>query len=134
MSVPPLKANAPLVVDADTVLPHPVSSQFLQSGSRQSPKRAHIRRRIKQVQLPERLALNGPKPRHGVSQEEPFGFSAAEGPDHSPKVYCCALNVNEYIGGRRWDASILPVRCRKMRGGAAASQERDGRAACSREL
>jgi len=46
VAIPPLKTNAPLVIDANTVLAVPVSFQVLQSVSRQRRERPQIRSRV----------------------------------------------------------------------------------------
>src|SRR5712692_3151328 len=45
--VAPLETQAPLVVDTDAILPHPVPLQFLQACSGERSERAHFRRRVK---------------------------------------------------------------------------------------
>jgi len=97
VSVPPLKADAPLVVDADAVLAFAISLQPLQPISWKRRKGSDIRCRIEHVQLAKSRALDGPEPPHRVSAEEALGFGAAEGPDHRRRVYWYALNVNRYV-------------------------------------
>ena len=62
MAIRPLKADAPVVVDADTSLSHAIPLPFLQSGSGQGPPCSHVRRRVENVQFAERLPLDGLEP------------------------------------------------------------------------
>jgi hypothetical protein len=68
--VAPLKANPPLVVDADTVLALAIAFQAFQPVSQQQRKRSDIRRGVEHVQFPQGLALNGLKPAYSFSAEE----------------------------------------------------------------
>jgi len=95
-AVPPRKAKAPLVIDADTVLALAIALQALQAVSRQQRERSHVRSRVQHVQFPQALTLNGLKPAYGFPAEEALRISAAESPDHVQKVYCCSVNVKQY--------------------------------------
>src|SRR5216684_9228357 len=85
VAVAPYKAKAPLVIDADAVLALAIALQSLQSVPRQQRERAHIRRRVKHVEFPQALTLNGLEPAHRFPAEKALRISAAESPDHPPE-------------------------------------------------
>jgi hypothetical protein len=59
MPLAPHKADPPLLIDADRVLPLPVSSESLQLISRRRSQDAKLRGRMQLEQLPQRHALEG---------------------------------------------------------------------------
>src|SRR6267154_3112141 len=131
--VAPLKTDAPLVVDANTVLSNPITLQFLQPASRQRPESEHVRRRVEKVQLPECLPLNGLEAANRFPTKEPLGLRTAEGADHFLNLYCSTLNVNKYRRGRQGakdggnKASEKDARLRGLRLALQLLQERRAR-------
>jgi len=96
VAVAPGKAQAPLVIDADTVLALTIALQALQPVSRQQREGSHVRSRVQHVQFPQRLTLNDLEPAHGFPAEKALRISAAESPDHLQNVYCYSVNVKQY--------------------------------------
>jgi len=95
----PYKANAPLIVDADAVLPLSIPFQALAAASRQCRKRSDIHSGIEDVQFAKRRALDCFKPARTFPAKKALGIRAAEGPDHCPKVYCFPFHVNQQERG-----------------------------------
>ena len=96
VAVAPHEANAPLVIDAHTVLALTIAFEPLQSVSRQQCEGSHIRSRVEHVQLSQGLTLDGFESAHDSAAEEALGIRAAERPDHFLTVYCHPVNVKQY--------------------------------------
>jgi hypothetical protein len=96
VAIAPRKTNAPLLVDADAVLPPSIASQRLKSISWQARERSNIGSGVQHVQFPKGLAFDGPEPADGFPAEETLGVGAAERPNHTLKVYCYSLYVKQY--------------------------------------
>src|SRR5258708_15327671 len=94
VAVSPLKANTPLIVDADAVLPPPVPLQALQPVPRQIRERLQVGRGIQDVQFSQGGSLDRLEPAHRFPAEETLGVRAAERPDHTLMLYCFPLHVN----------------------------------------
>jgi len=82
----PFKANSPLITDADTVLSFALPFQGLQPVSRQRGQCSEIRRRIKNVQLSQRLPLNCLESAYRLTVEQTASLGAAKGPDHDQNL------------------------------------------------
>jgi hypothetical protein len=91
----PYKANAKLIVDADTVLASPASSQWLQHISRWLPEIVKTCSRIHPVRFSPGYTLNAaPSPvRAHLNQFR--GVAVFETPDHEKMIGCCAFNVKQ---------------------------------------
>jgi hypothetical protein len=87
VTLPPLKANAPLTVHTDAVGALAISLQELQPVPWERGYRSQVRRRIKHIELAKNCALDGLKPAHRLPAEQPLRIAAAEGSDHIWKVY-----------------------------------------------
>jgi hypothetical protein len=79
----PSEANPPLIVDADAVLPTPITRQLLESVSRWASQVIQNLRRIQDQQLAKRhaLQLQGPPP-HTLTFEDLLGIAVPEALDH----------------------------------------------------
>jgi hypothetical protein len=93
VTVLPAKADSPLVIAADAVLPLPVSLESLQLVPRQTRERPEILSRVQHAQLAKSLPLDGLKPTHRLAAEQALGLGCAARPDHSPSEYRLAFNV-----------------------------------------
>lgn len=98
VAVSPLKANTPLIIDADAVLPLPVPLQALQPVPRQIRERLQIGRGIHDVQFSQGGSLDRLEPAHRFPAEEAPGVRAAERLDHTLMLYCFSFHVNQYTG------------------------------------
>ena len=83
IAVLPPKANTPLLIDANTVLPDPITFEFLQTIA---GRRAEILERLSSIhndQLPEHgpLQITGIAP-NGFAKKEPLRVSVTEALDH----------------------------------------------------
>ena len=96
----PYEANAPLIVDAEAVLPLPVPFQALQAVSRQRRQRSDIRCGVEDVQFAKRRALDRLESTNRLPLKEALGIRAAEGPDHNPRIYWFPLHVKQYTKRR----------------------------------
>ena len=94
VAVSTFKANTPLNVDANAVLPLPVPLQALQPVSRQIPERLQVGRGIQDVQFSQGGSLDRLEPAHRFPAEEALGVRAAERLDHTLMLYCFPLHVN----------------------------------------
>ena len=83
----PNKANAPLIVDADAVLPPPIPFQAFEAVSRQRRKRSDIYNGIENIQFAKRRALDCLEPAHSFPVKEALGIRAAERLDHISMLY-----------------------------------------------
>jgi len=93
--VPPSKAETPLVIDPNAVLPLAIAAQGFQSIPR---RRRQVAELCGAVQLPKLASsdlLDCPKPSARLPLVKPFSVRAAERPDHGPILYCAAFNVKQ---------------------------------------
>jgi hypothetical protein len=86
VSVPPHKADAPLIVDPNAVLALAVSMQGFQPVASWNGQVAELRREMYLVQFPARDALNSPELPYRLPVKELLGIRVAEGPDHKTIV------------------------------------------------
>jgi len=70
VTLPPLKANAPLIVHADAVLAPAISLQRLQPVPRERRKRSELGRGVKHVELAKGCALDSLKPADRLPAEQ----------------------------------------------------------------
>jgi hypothetical protein len=101
MSVSPLKANPPLIVNADPILLFAVPFQRLQPIPRDRCERSKIGSCIEHIQLAKGGTFDSLEPAHRLPADQPLGFSAPEGPNHTRGLYCSACNVKQYTETRR---------------------------------
>jgi hypothetical protein len=94
--IAPKKANAPLIVDSDAVLPLPIPFQAFQAVSRQCRERSDIRCGIEDIQFAKSRTLDRLESANVFPVKKTLGIRAAEGPDHNLKVYCFSCHVKQY--------------------------------------
>jgi hypothetical protein len=83
VSVTPDKADAPLVVDADAVLPGAVAFQSFKPISGRNARILKIHGIVQKFQLPHASALNNLRQPNGFNPvEKVFGSGVFETPDH----------------------------------------------------
>jgi hypothetical protein len=82
VSVFPTKADPPLIVDPDTVLPFAVSLQGFQPVPRRNAKVLKVPGQVKIQEPPPCNAFDRTKPRYVQIIEQRPCFGVAEGPDH----------------------------------------------------
>jgi len=78
VSVFPVKADSPLTVDPDAVLPPAISLQSLEPVTRWDPEVFQAPCPMKVQKLTPRNPLDRTKPRHILIIEQHFGFGIAE--------------------------------------------------------
>jgi hypothetical protein len=78
----PTKADAPLIVDSDAVLPHTVAGERLQSIPRNGPQIENHGGSLDLIKLSFRRLGDVMKPPAELAFEDLLGFLVAEGPDH----------------------------------------------------
>jgi hypothetical protein len=94
VSVLPLEADAPLLINADTALALSIAFQRFQLIRRRSHEIAQINGAIKIVQLLTRpLLYLAIKPPHELSLEYRLGILVPEGSDHCKTITLCVINV-----------------------------------------
>jgi hypothetical protein len=81
----PTEADAPLVVDPDAVLPHPVPSQRLKPIAWRDPQIVEPDRCVEQLQLSPGNPFERSKPPDCEVAEEAFGASIAKALDHAKR-------------------------------------------------
>jgi len=83
VTVLPVKANTPLIVDANTVLPHASGPEFLQSVARGNAQILEAFSSVHEAQLPEhdslQLVRETPNP---FAAEKAFGIAIREAVNH----------------------------------------------------
>jgi hypothetical protein len=82
VSVFPEKADSPLIVDPDTVLPPAIAFQSLEPVARWDPEVLNVSGPVKIQELSPGTPLNRAKLRHILVTEQLFCFCIAERPDH----------------------------------------------------
>jgi hypothetical protein len=93
----PDEADAPLVVDSNTVLSSPVASQAFQPVSGRAPQILQNTRRVQEEQLPVSLALDvGCQPGRPLSLEDPPRQGVPEAADHGGRLWHGDSNVKRY--------------------------------------
>jgi len=83
----PLKANPPLVIDADAVLALPIALQSFQPIARQSGEVFEGRRPIQSVKTDFRLSRETGKFPNALAICKAFGFAIPVADDHRPGTY-----------------------------------------------
>jgi hypothetical protein len=93
----PPKADSPLLVDPNTVLPTAISRQLLKAVRGRSPKIADGFGRIQDEQFSQRDPLeSNRKPRRMLPLEHPLCVGAAETLNHCLIITRCANIVKRY--------------------------------------
>jgi hypothetical protein len=87
VSSAPGKADAPLIIDANAVLPLSIPFQALEAISRQCRKRSDISCGIENVQFAKRRALDRLESANRLPLKKALGIRAAEGPYHNLMLY-----------------------------------------------
>src|SRR6266436_9637401 len=77
MAIAPDKADAPLIIDSDRVLPFPISSRRLQLVPRRRSQDPQFCRRVELQQLPQGNALDGAETLAVMIVEKPAHFTDA---------------------------------------------------------
>ena len=94
VSVRPFEADAPLLINADTVLALSIAFQRFQRIRRRSHEIARITGAIKILQLLTRpLLYLAIKPPHELTLEYRLGIPVPEGSDHCKTITLCVINV-----------------------------------------
>jgi hypothetical protein len=93
MAIAPDKADAPLIIDSDRVLPFPISSQRLQLVPRRRGQDPQFCRRVELEQLPQGNALDGAETLAVMIVEKLLCFLRAKALDHTSRVLRNTLYV-----------------------------------------
>lgn len=119
IAFPPSEADAPLIVDTDTVLPFAVAYQLLQAVGRGDAQVVERFRSIQEQEFSQRRPAQRPgEPRLSFAEEDALGLLVAEAADHASMITLRANNVKRYevrepmAGGTArmlfWGAEALP--------------------------
>jgi hypothetical protein len=100
IGVKPAKADAPLVVDPNTMLPSPIACQGFQMIARNRTQVRQGRRRVNLVQLTFRHGSNSLKLPAKLAPENPLGLFISEGPNHNFD-HTTAVRLTQYVTLRR---------------------------------
>jgi hypothetical protein len=97
VSLLPPEADTPLVVDPDTVLPGPVTLQFLKTVTRRDAQITQGVSGMQNNELPEHKALEIRRVSlYGNSAEEPLGVPVRETLDHAIILTHGVINARGY--------------------------------------
>jgi len=81
---PPHETDPPLTIDADAMLPGPITLELLQPIGRRDPQVLDCCRRIEHPKLPQTQALDLPsQPLDPLPSEEALGVPVLEALDHA---------------------------------------------------
>jgi len=81
--VPPAETNAPLIIDANTVLTRAVSFEFLQAIARRDSQVLELLGGINETELPKHRPMEvSRKAPHGLALEEPLRVPIGKALDH----------------------------------------------------
>lgn len=97
VSTRPAKADAPLIIDSDAVLPLASSLQCLQAVAGWKPEILQAAGLVKIKELSASDALEGSEPRYVEILKESFGSGVAERPNHLDRVYDVTRNMSNAI-------------------------------------
>jgi hypothetical protein len=86
IAITPDKADAPLVVDADAVLPFPIAFHCFQAIARRRPQIAKVSGNIQLAQLSLGHPFESPKTLDSLPAVKLFGLPRPEGLDHLASV------------------------------------------------
>ena len=96
----PPKANPPLSIDADTVLPGSVSFQLFQAVRRGYAQVIKRGRGVEHAELPQAGTLHvGAQSPYRSALEKTLRVSILEALDHTANITSRAINVQRYAGG-----------------------------------
>jgi hypothetical protein len=84
VTVTPVKAHTPLIVDSNTVLTFSISGQLFQAIAGRNPKVFKRVSGIKEQELAKSCSLDGPRELlDSLSEEDALGLLVAKAADHS---------------------------------------------------
>src|SRR6266850_3707086 len=83
----PGKADPPLVIDTNTVLPLPITLQSFQPISRRNQQITERSGTVENQKLPSRSPFNATEPQHILIEKQRFRLFRAKGTDHWQSVY-----------------------------------------------
>ncbi len=108
VAIAPDKADAPLSIDSDGVLPFAVSSQRLQLISRRRGQDAQFRRGMKLEEFPQGDAFDGAEAPAVMIMEKVLRLLRAKAPNHTPSILRDTLYVKGILERRmqRQDAAL----------------------------
>jgi hypothetical protein len=92
----PAKADAPLIVDADTMLALPWSNQLLKSIGRRDPEVVGRFRSVQDQELAKSYALNPRELPRMAPLKDLFGLATAEALDHASIISPDVIIVKRY--------------------------------------
>ena len=84
--VSPAKADSPLVVDPDAVLPTSIAGKFLEPVAGRDAKVVQILGAIENLQLALGLRLEGAEPTRRTAPEKFLGVARCKRPNHLPDI------------------------------------------------
>ena len=83
IAIPPAKADAPLLVNANTVLAGSIAPELLQSITRRHAEVAELLGRVHRHKFPQHRALEIRRiSSNGLASEQSLGIAIGEGMDH----------------------------------------------------
>jgi hypothetical protein len=94
--VVPHKTNAPLVIDANAVLPFSVVLQRLKVIARRNSQTDQFRDCLQQQQLAPRHPFDVSEPRHKLASEQGLGVGANERMDHGIILFRVTESVKQF--------------------------------------
>ena len=97
MAIDPNKANAPLVIHANAVLPSAVAAQSFQPIARWYTQKVKTCRGMYLLQFPNRHGCNVCKPCYPSPVKQQFGIGVAEALNHADIVTSFGINVKCYV-------------------------------------
>lgn len=101
VAVAPPKADAPLIVDANAVLPDAIATEFFQSIAGGYPQVGQLLSGIQDEKLAERDVLQGWGPAsYHLAVEQSFRVAVAEAADHSGNITRYVIIVKRYESSR----------------------------------
>ena len=84
IAVPPAEANAPLIIDANTVLGRSVPFEFLQAMARRDSQVLELLSGVNETELPQHRPMEVSREApHGLALEEPLCAPIGKALDHS---------------------------------------------------
>jgi hypothetical protein len=97
VAIPPSETDPPLIVDANAVLPGPITAQLLQAVSGRDAKIIQDLRRVDRNKLPEHNPSQlGRVTADRLARKEALGITVAEALDHWPMLTRHVTNVKRY--------------------------------------
>ncbi len=85
IAIPPAEGNAPLIIDANTVLARSVAFEFLQAVAGRNSQVFELLGGVNEPELPQHHPLKvGREAPHGLALEKPLGVPIGKALDHDP--------------------------------------------------